>query len=77
MDQRWTKYERQHNRNASNGDRLLKKELSYTRVSLQMAEKLFGHQPTSSVVIRNPKAIYGGTAFVAENGVNYFINELH
>lgn len=37
----------------------------------------FWHNTSGSVVIRNPKAIDGGTTFIPKNGVNYFLNELY
>lgn len=32
----------------------------------------FWHEPTGTVVIRNPRAVDGGTAFQPRNGVEYF-----
>ncbi|MBA3721681.1 MAG: hypothetical protein H0W88_04700 [Parachlamydiaceae bacterium] len=43
--------------------------LRYNRVA-------YWHESTGSVIIRNPKAVGGGTVFKPKNGINYFLEEL-
>ena len=42
--------------------------------SLSNGRSAFWDNATGSVVIRNPRAVDGGTAFIPKNGVDYFLN---
>jgi hypothetical protein len=42
--------------------------------SLSNGRSAFWDNATGSVVIRNPSAVDGGTAFIPKNGVDYFLN---
>jgi len=45
--------------------------------NLSNGRSAFWHEISGSIVIRNPKAIDGGTSFIPENGINYFFKEIH
>lgn len=42
--------------------------------TLSNGRTAYWHQASATVVIRDPSALDGGTAFVARNGLNYFLN---
>ena len=46
-------------------------------VSFQMDVSVFGMILARAVVIRNSSAIDGGTVFIPNNGIDYFLNGIH
>jgi hypothetical protein len=52
-------------------EQVLNDPLTHSKV-LSNNKTAYWHSPTSTVVIRNPNAIDGGTVFQPLNGINYF-----